>query len=60
MAGQIRITLKRSVSGCTKGQKATIASLGLKRRERSRVMDDNQAVRGAIRKMEHLLEWEEV
>jgi ribosomal protein L30/L7E len=33
--------------------------LGLKRRGRSRLLPDNDAIRGAIKKVPHLLTWEE-
>jgi len=59
MAGKIKVTLSRSVIGCTEKQKAVVAALGLKRRGRSRVLPDNPATRGAIEKVRHLLEWEE-
>ncbi|MEA2102149.1 MAG: 50S ribosomal protein L30 [Thermodesulfobacteriota bacterium] len=60
MADKIKITLKRSVIGSTKKQKEIIRSLGLKKRGRSKTLPDNACVRGSIKKMEHLLEWEEI
>jgi len=47
------------VIGCTEKQTAVVAALGLKRRGRSRILPDNQATRGAINKVPHLLTWEE-
>ncbi|HOJ12926.1 MAG TPA: 50S ribosomal protein L30 [Deltaproteobacteria bacterium] len=59
MAGKIKVTLYRSVIGCTEKQKAIVAALGLKRRGRSRVLPDNPATRGAVAKVPHLVKWEE-
>jgi large subunit ribosomal protein L30 len=59
MADKIKVTLKGSVIGCTQKQRAIVRALGLKRRGRSRVLPDNDATRGAIRKVPHLLVWEE-
>ncbi|HOO39188.1 MAG TPA: 50S ribosomal protein L30 [Deltaproteobacteria bacterium] len=60
MAGKIKVTLQRSVIGSTEDQRNTVAALGLKRRGRSRVLPDNASTRGAIRKVSHLLVWEEI
>ena len=60
MAGKIKVTLNRSVIGSTVDQKNTVAALGLKRRGRSNVLPDNASTRGAIRKVSHLLIWEEI
>jgi large subunit ribosomal protein L30 len=59
MAAKIKVTLSRSVIGCTQKQRAVVAALGLKRRGRSRLLPDNDAIRGAIKKVPHLLTWEE-
>lgn len=59
MAGKIKVTLNRSVIGCTEKQKAVVKALGLTRRGRSHVLPDNEATRGAIKKVPHLLKWEE-
>ncbi|HON39589.1 MAG: 50S ribosomal protein L30 [Desulfomonilia bacterium] len=60
MGDKIKITLSRSVIGGTKGQRETVKALGLKRRGRSVILPDNAATRGAIRKVSHLLSWEEL
>ena len=57
MGDKIKITLSRSVIGGTKGQRETVKALGLKRRV---ILPDNAATRGAIRKVSHLLSWEEL
>lgn len=59
MAGQVKVTLQKSTIGSTKVQKDTVKSLGLKRRGRSRLLPDNPCVRGAIKRISHLLVWEE-
>ena len=59
MAGMIKVTLNRSVIGCTVKQRAIVKALGLKRRGRSHLLPDNESTRGAIKKVPHLLTWEE-
>jgi large subunit ribosomal protein L30 len=59
MAGKIKVTLNRSVIGCTEKQRAVVKALGLKRRGRSNILPDNDATRGALKKVPHLLVWEE-
>ena len=59
MAGNIKITLKRSVIGETKRTCETIKSLGLTKTGRSVVRKDSSALRGAIKKVGYLLKWEE-
>ena len=51
----IRVTLKGSYVGCTERQRATLRGLGLTRRGRSVIVRNNPAVRGMIRKVEHLV-----
>lgn len=60
MADKIKVTLNRSVSGSTKDQIATVRALGLGKRGRSKVLPNSDATRGAIRKVSHLLTWEEI
>jgi large subunit ribosomal protein L30 len=60
VAGKIKVTLNRSVIGSTEDQKNIVQALGLKKRGRSRVLPDNESTRGAIRKVSHLLVWEEI
>ncbi len=55
MAKQFRVTLKRSLIGCTPGQKATIRCLGLRRIRHEVVVKDNPAMRGQIMKVQHLV-----
>lgn len=56
MAGKIRVTLVKSGIGRPETQKKTLRGLGLKRLNRSVILDDTAEVRGMIRKVSHLLQ----
>lgn len=60
MAGQIKVKLVRSGIGFPKDQRDTIKGLGLKKLQQTRVLTDTPAVRGLIRKINHLVEYEPV
>jgi large subunit ribosomal protein L30 len=51
----IRVTLAGSYAGCTERQRGTLRGLGLTRRGRSVILRATPAVRGMIRKVEHLV-----
>jgi large subunit ribosomal protein L30 len=55
----LTITLVKSPIGYSKRQKATLKAMGLKRINQTVVQVDNQAVRGMIDKVSHLVEVEE-
>ena len=55
MPRRIKITLIRSPIGYAKDQKATVQALGLRRLHQSVVRPDESAVRGMVRKVQHLL-----
>lgn len=55
MAGKIKIRYKHSPIGCHKSQKETIRCLGLSRLNQVREVPDNQAIRGMITKVSHLV-----
>lgn len=55
MAQKLKVTLVRSVIGRKWDQKRTVRSLGLRRVGSSRVVPDNPAIRGMIRKVSHLV-----
>lgn len=57
---KIKVTLTGSVIGCTKQQKETVKALGLRKRGSTRELQDTPAVKGAIRKVAHLVAYEEV
>lgn len=58
MADKLKITLKKSVIGRNKKQKATIEALGLKKVGQTVTHDDNPAIRGMIHKTDFMLEVE--
>lgn len=56
MAKSFRITLKRSLIGCTETQRETVRCLGLRKIRQQVVVADNPAMRGQITKVQHLLD----
>ena len=56
----VYVTLVRSPIGYTKDQKKTVLALGLRRLHQTIEHRDTPAVRGMIRKVEHLVQVEEV
>ncbi len=54
------VTLVRSPIGYTKDQKQTVLALGLRRMHQTIEHRDTPALRGMIRKVEHLVKVEEV
>lgn len=56
MAKKFRVTLKRSLIGCTQTQKDTVRCLGLRKTQSQVVINDNPANRGQILKVQHLLD----
>ena len=55
MALKLKVTLVRSPIDRTQKQKDTVRGLGLRRLNNSRVLDDTPAIRGMIRKIQHLV-----
>jgi len=53
------VTLVRSPIGYTKDQKKTVLALGLRRMHQTIEHKDTPALRGMIRKVEHLVQIEE-
>lgn len=60
MAKQLEITLVRSVIGSKPKQRKTIEALGLKKREQTVVHQDNEAIRGMVAKVRHLIDVKEI
>jgi large subunit ribosomal protein L30 len=58
MAKKLKVTLIRSGINRLEPQKRTIRHLGLRRLNRSVVLPDNEAVRGMIRSVSHLVKVE--
>ncbi len=60
MAKQLKITLIKSTNGCLEKQKRTVEALGLGKIRSSVVREDNEAVRGMIYVVKHLVKVEEI
>lgn len=60
MANQLKITLKRSVAHRIPEQRKVAKELGLDRINSSVVKPDNAAIRGAVLKIAHLVDVQEV
>ena len=57
---KLQVTLKKSVIGSNKSQRATVAGLGLKKMNQTRILNNTPAIRGMVKKVIHLLHVEEV
>lgn len=57
---KLKITLVRSTIGAVPRNKATAESMGLRKIGKSIILPDNEATRGQIRQIAHLLKVEEV
>ena len=57
---KLRITLVKSTIGAVPKNKKTAEALGLRKIGKSVEMPDNDAVRGMIRRVSHLVEVEEI
>ena len=57
---QLKVTLIRSVIGQKPDKKATVRSLGLKKISSSNILPDNDAVRGMVASVSHLVKVEEI
>lgn len=53
---KLEIKLFRSLAGCTKNQIATANSLGLRKTGSTSIQPDNEATRGKIHAIAHLVE----
>lgn len=60
MADQLKITLVKSTIGAKPKQKLTAEALGLTKLNKTVVQKDNEAIRGMIFKINHLVNVEEV
>ena len=57
---KLKITLVKSTIGAVPKNKVTVESMGLRKIGKSVILPDNDATRGQIRKVGHLLKVEEV
>lgn len=60
MADKLRITLVKSPIGAIPKHKATVEALGLKKLNKTVELPDNDAVRGMVWHVKHLLKVEEI
>jgi len=60
MAKNIKVTLKRSVIGHPQKHREVIKGLGLKKLNKSKVLQDTPSIRGMIQKVSHMLKVEEI
>ena len=60
MAKQLKVTLVKSPIGAIPKHKQTVEALGLKKLHHSNLLPDNEAVRGMIWHVRHLVQVEEV
>ncbi|MCI9445939.1 MAG: 50S ribosomal protein L30 [Lachnospiraceae bacterium] len=60
MADKLKITLVKSTIGAVPKNRKTVEALGLRKLNHSVEMPDNDAVRGMIRHVRHLVKVEEI
>lgn len=56
----LKITLVKSTIGAIPKHKKTVQALGLRKTNSSVIQNDNQAIRGMIQQVRHLVKVEEV
>jgi large subunit ribosomal protein L30 len=56
---RLKITLVKSYSGSTERQRETLKGLGLKRVNKTRLIEDTASARGMLAKVSHLVEVKE-
>ena len=57
---KLKVTLTRSLIGRPQTQRDTVKALGLRKLNSSVELPDNEAIRGQLHKVEHLITVEEV
>ncbi len=60
MAGKLKVTLVKSPIGAIPEQRKTVEALGLRKMHKTVELPDNDAVRGMIWRVRHLVEVEEI
>ena len=60
MAEKLKVTLVKAPSGAIPKQRATVEALGLRKLHKTVELPDNEAVRGMIWHVKHLVKVEEV
>lgn len=59
MAGNLKVTLRRSPIGEKPKTRATVEGLGLRKLNQTTELPDNESVRGMLHKVRHLVEVDE-
>ena len=57
---KLKITLAKSTIGAIPKQKKTAGAMGLTKTQKTVILPDNEAVRGMIKSIEHLVKVEEI
>ncbi|MDL2302621.1 50S ribosomal protein L30 [Lachnospiraceae bacterium OttesenSCG-928-D06] len=57
---KLKITLVKSTIGAVPKNRKTVESMGLRKLNKSVILPDNEATRGQIRQINHLIKVEEV
>ena len=57
---KIKVVQRKSGIGRSERQRATLRGLGLTKLHKEKILEDTPAIRGMIKKVEHLIEWEVV
>lgn len=60
MADKLKITLVKSTIGAIPKHKKTVEALGLRKLHKTVIMPDNDAVRGMVKQVQHLVKVETV
>ena len=60
MADKLKITLVKSTIGAVPKNRKTVEALGLRKLNKSVEMPDNQAIRGMVNQVRHLVKVEEI
>ena len=60
MAKKIEIQLTRSVIGCPQWMRTIVRTLGLRKLQDKRVLEDHGSIRGMVKKVPHLMSLTEV
>ena len=60
MANKLRITLVKSAIGAVPKNRKTVEALGLRKLNKTVEMPDNDAIRGMIRQVRHMVKVEEI
>jgi large subunit ribosomal protein L30 len=60
MSGQIKVKQVKSGIGFPRKQRESLKGLGLKKMHQTRILEDTPAIRGMIKKISHLVTFEEM